>query len=185
MKRISFFAAACIALSASQSRAQNLSVDVHGALALINYSKLNVEGGTGSTFGTHPAYFFHRSVGVFTGLDYISRPMDLNSSETTKWLEVPFGLMFRGGEGASQMVGLGLSFSKPLNDFEDSGGTHATQGGLSLVFLANRYYELNSAFSLGIYSDIRYSLHSPFAEAALSEGRILSFDIGLGARVNL
>jgi|GEM_PF-2045564 len=188
MKAFRFFATCTLAIalsSASDARAQNLSVDIHGAMALVSYSKLNVEGGFGGTFGAHPAFFFHKSLGVFAGVDYITRPMALNTSSSTKWLEFPLGLAFRSGEGASQLIGLGLSISTPLSDFEDVSRTYETQGGVSLILVTNRYYEIDPMFSLGIYSDIRYSFHSPFADAALSDGRVFSFDIGLGARMNL
>jgi hypothetical protein len=174
-----------LALLSSNARSQDLSIDVHGALALVSYSKLNVSGGMGSTFGAHPALFFHKSLGIFAGLDHISRPMELNAASSTRWLEIPVGLMFRSGPGDTQLVGLGLSLALTLSDFVDTARTYETNGGLSLVFLTNRYYPINDTLSLGIYSDIRYSLHSPFKDADLSQGRIFSFDIGLGARLIL
>jgi hypothetical protein len=169
----------------TQGRTQDLSIDVHGAMALVSYSKLNVSGGIGSAFGAHPALFFHKSLGIFSGLDHISRPMELNTASSTRWLEIPLGLMFRSGPGDTQLVGLGLSLALPLSNFEDAARSYETNGGLSLVFLTNRYYALNESLSLGIYSDIRYSFHSPFKDADLSQGRIFSFDIGLGARLLL
>ena len=185
ISRLSAILVLGFALVATQSRAQDLSIDVHGAMALVSYSKLNVSGGFGSTFGAHPTLFFHKSLGIFTGLDHISRPMELNTASSTRWLEIPFGLMFRGGPGDTQLVGLGLSLALPLSDFEDTARVYETNGGLSLVFLTNRYFPMNDSLSLGIYSDIRYSFHSPFKDAALSSGRIFSFDIGLGARLLL
>jgi hypothetical protein len=55
ISRLSAILVLGFALVATQSRAQDLSIDVHGAMALVSYSKLNVSGGFGSTFGAHPA----------------------------------------------------------------------------------------------------------------------------------
>jgi len=172
-------------VSSSEARAQELSIDLHGAVALVNYSNLTVSGGMGSNFGSHPVFFFHKSLGFFTGFDYITRPMTLNDASSTKWLEIPVGLAFRGSPESSYFTGLGLSYGMPLSNFKDSSAAYETNGGLSLLLVTNRYYEIDPSFSLGIYTDIRYSFHSPFADADLAAGRIFSFDIGLGARFNL
>jgi hypothetical protein len=154
-------------------------------MALSSYSKVNVDGGFGFMVGTHPAYFFHRTIGVFSGIDYIQRPFELNDAQTLRWIEIPFGLAFRNSVGSNSLVGLGLSISLPLDNFEDSSTTYVTQGGLSLVFLANRYYDLTPDLSFGIYSDVRYSFHSPFEQASLDRARMFSLLLGLGLRVRL
>ena len=187
MKKIVITFALCLtaAISSPRLEAQNITVDVHGALALVNYFGVDAEGGFGSAFGIHPAYFFHKSLGVFSGFDIVNRPVNFTATGSANWLEVPVGLMFRGKEGDQNMVGLGLSLALPIGDYNDGSTTYDTNGGLALMFVTNRYYNLNASFALGIYSDIRYSFYAPLADAAFNDGKTLTFNIGLGARATL
>lgn len=185
MKKIILVAALSVfSLAPLTANAQDFSADFHGALNLSTFTGTNIASGLGSNFGIHSAYFFHKSLGLFTGLDLVTRPVSMDGNPSMKSLEIPFGLMFRGSPSDLNLVGIGITVDLPVSDSLEPNSLEP-QGGMSLIVVTNRYYEINSNLSLGLYSDLRYSLHPIFKDPVYSSTRTFSFDIGLGARVNL
>lgn len=173
-----------VAPAENDHEAGNFITDITLGFNSATYSRVNVEGGFGFMAGAKEFYFFHKNVGVFTGLDYYSRYMSLNVSKSPGWLDIPFGVAFRYkwlGD-AKNLLGVGAFYSLPLSDFEDTSGTVALQGGLGFVFYGGTYFSITESFDLGIIGDIRYSFFSPFTQ--FTTPKMFSVGLGLSARFN-
>ncbi len=155
-----------------------------GANVLSALTNSSLESSIGLEGFLHESYYFTPSVGLTSGLDYMSRGVTSGArSSSAPYLDIPLMMSFgtRGGWLSSSSVSttnLGLYYALALSNFSgDLGTALGTKSNyLGLVLSTNTLFPVSESFYMGFNVNLKYGLGKAFQG---TQSRFVDFGLGL------
>ncbi len=155
-----------------QRESSNLVVSARGGLGVSRITRNSYANTMGWNIGLNGKYYFIRSLGVGSGLDFESRklgtlPEVLNIADaSTKWLDIPVFLAARFGQTHQFIIDLGVLYALPLQGKVGEKGGYGdaiqTAGGLGSISRLGYNYEMTNRWGIGADMTAKYLTPSSF-----------------------